>query len=98
MATKRENEAQEITLTATLNDINPVTEIPEPTYKDRMITEYEQLKERADKLEVMLTKYGLDALDFEPDCPISLLELQLEYMRKYQTILEARAAIEEIEL
>lgn len=67
-------------------------------YKERFIAEYHQLNERAKKLEAMLEKYKAGKLDFTPSCPISIMELQLEYMFKYLSILEARVIIENVDL
>lgn len=67
-------------------------------YKERMKTEYQQLKERCEKLCAMLEKHKNGTLDFTPTCPISLLEEQLDYMQKYMAILERRAEIEDVKL
>ena len=67
-------------------------------YKERFIAEYHQTNERAKKLSAMIEKYKAGKLNFTPSCNISLLELQLEYMYKYLSILEARAIIENVDL
>lgn len=67
-------------------------------YKQRFINEYRELSDRRKKLASIIDRYKLGLLDFEPDCPIDLLSDQLEAMDKYSEILEARAAIEDIEL
>lgn len=67
-------------------------------YKDRFITEYKELKSRLDKLHKMIIKYKAETLDFEPDCPIEVLEDQEYYMREYLKVLEIRAEIEKINL
>lgn len=67
-------------------------------YKERFKAEYYQLKIRYEKLDLMVDKWSADELDFTPTCNFSIYELQLEYMRKYMTILESRAKIEGIEL
>ena len=67
-------------------------------YKKRMKDEYTQLKERTDKLDNMLDKYHAGELDFEPTCPIWLLNQQLATMQTYVDILEARAKIEDVDL
>lgn len=67
-------------------------------YKDRFKAEFYQLKTRRDKLHAMIVKYAAGSLDFEPSCPLELLEEQEEAMDKYIHILEVRAEIEKIEL
>ena len=67
-------------------------------YKQRMVSEYKELKERAEKLGNMLLDYEYGELDFEPACPIKLLETQWHTMNAYIAILEQRAEIEGIEL
>ncbi len=67
-------------------------------YKDRFITEYKELKSRLDKLHKMIIKYKAETLDFEPDCPIGVLEDQEYYMSEYLKVLEIRAEIEKINL
>lgn len=67
-------------------------------YKQRMIDEYNQLKERANKLGIMISHYYAGTLDFKPNCPIELLEAQHCTMCAYLKILEQRAKIEGIEL
>ena len=67
-------------------------------YKKRFVKEYNELKERADKLAFMLAKYSNGELDFEPDCPINLLKMQYHAMRTYMHILKLRAEIEDIKL
>lgn len=73
-------------------------------YKERFIKEYQETKERYEKLKKMVTKYdvkvsfGIDKLGFEPTCSISLLEQQVLAMGQYLKILEMRAVIEDIEL
>lgn len=67
-------------------------------YKYRFIAEYEQTRIRLEKLESMLDKYAEGKLDFEPDCPISLLMKQADCMKEYLNVLKERAKIERIEL
>ena len=45
-------------------------------YKDRFKAEYLQTKIRYDKLHKMLVKYEAKTLDFEPSCPINVLQMQ----------------------
>ena len=65
-------------------------------YKERMRKEYEELCDRIWKLTRMLDKYYEKALDFKPSCPPYLLEKQLDAMREYKDVLEARNYIEEV--
>lgn len=66
-------------------------------YKQRMVEEYFQLRERANKLGLMIGNYHGGTLDFEPTCPIELLETQYYTMCAYLKILEQRAKIEGVE-
>lgn len=67
-------------------------------YKNRFIAEYMQLCIRMRKLSKLILDYRDGLLDFEPDCPIQLLEAQLSIMRIYKEILSDRAAYEHIDL
>lgn len=67
-------------------------------YKRRMIDEYAQLKDRAEKLNHMLVKMEADTLEFTPNCPHWLLQEQLGAMDKYKHILEVRAEYEGVDL
>lgn len=67
-------------------------------YKKRMITEYRELKERTDKLEIMLNRCRMGIVDFAPTCSKWLLKKQLDVMKDYVGILETRAKIEDIDL
>ena len=67
-------------------------------YKDRFKAEYHQLKTRRKSLENMLKRWDGNTLDFTPECPRGLLELQIEAMKQYETVLETRATIEKITL
>ena len=67
-------------------------------YKERMKVEYQQTKERYDKLHAMLVKYDAGTLDFTPTCPIELLKEQAGAMGKYLYILEVRAQIENVDI
>lgn len=69
-----------------------------PNYKDRFIAEYCQLAIRYIKLSEMLSKWDNGELDFVPTCPRSTYELQIDAMRKYMAVLEARARMEGIDL
>lgn len=67
-------------------------------YKERFKAEYLQLKIRIDGLATMLWKYKENMLRFTPKCSYDLLNGQLKAMEMYQSYLEERAEIEEIEL
>lgn len=69
-----------------------------PAYVSRMIAEYHELKDKYTKLHRMLVKHEAGTLDFEPTCPIELLEHQANVMGEYLHILEVRAEIENVEL
>lgn len=64
-------------------------------YKERMKNEYDELCERIEKLDKMLFNWYAYELGFEPTCPPYLLQEQLETMRRYKDILEARNYLEE---
>lgn len=67
-------------------------------YKERFIAEWAQTKIRLNKLDRMLQRNYSGTLDFDPTCPIILLEKQLLAMKQYADMLEVRAAIENVEL
>lgn len=67
-------------------------------YKVRFVKEYNELLERACKLDKMIDKYYVDKLDFKPVCSIELLETQYHIMSAYLFILRQRAEIEKIKL
>lgn len=67
-------------------------------YKERFKAEYYQTAIRYGKLKTMVDKYNNGTLEFKPTCPMSIYDIQLRAMRDYLTILEARAAIEGVEL
>ena len=67
-------------------------------YKERMVKEYWDLKDKYDKLHKILVRHDAGKLDFTPTCPIELLREQAATMGKYLYILEERAVIEDIDL
>ena len=67
-------------------------------WKERFKKEYSELRERFQKLDMMIGKYEKGQLEFEPKCPIDLLKRQCSVMWNYLKILEERAKIEEIKL
>lgn len=67
-------------------------------WKERFKKEYYELKERFQKLDMMIGEYEKGQLEFEPRCPIDLLKRQRSVMWDYLSTLEQRAKIEEIKL
>lgn len=67
-------------------------------WKDRFKVEYNELKDRLEKLQAMITKYRRGELDFTPNCPLGLLVEQASCMEKYLQCLKNRVVIEKIEL
>lgn len=67
-------------------------------YKERMVEEYRQTKDRYDKLHKMLVKYDAGTLDFTLTCPVELLRKQAYHMGNYLNVLEIRAEIEGVTL
>lgn len=66
--------------------------------KERFRKEYHELRERFQKLDMMIDQYEKGQLEFEPKCPIDLLKGQRSTMWNYLKILEQRSKIEEIKL
>lgn len=67
-------------------------------YKERLIAEYTETKERYDKLRKILVKHDAGTLGFKLNCPADILSEQATIMAKYLYILEIRAEIENIAL
>ena len=67
-------------------------------WKERVVQEYKELKERYNKLHKMIIKYEAGTLDFTPNCSLGLLKEQEMYMGEYLRVLEIRAEIEDIDL
>lgn len=67
-------------------------------YKVRFVNEYNELKDRYNKLHKMIVKYEADTLDFTPTCSIELLKKQKRAMGEYLYVLEVRAELEKVEL
>lgn len=80
----------------TLSDTIPMMQSSD--YKERFRAEYAQLYIRRVKLVAMMNKWDAGKLEFEPTCPRSTYDLQLQAMQDYLAILEARAAMEGIVL
>lgn len=64
----------------------------------RFQAEYQQVKIRVERLRAMICDWVNGTLNFEPNTPIELLMKQLEAMEQYMTLLEVRAAMENIEI
>lgn len=79
-----------------LKDTIPMMESPD--YKERFKAEYCQLGIRIGKLSSMLSSWAAGELNFQPTCPYSLLEAQLNSMKLYYHFLAERAKLEGIEL
>ena len=69
-----------------------------PDWQQRFVIEYEELADRAEKLQAMLDKYDAGELGFQPQTPIGLLRAQLSIMCAYMEILEERAVVEGVGL
>lgn len=67
-------------------------------WKERVVQEYKELKERYNKLHKMIVKYEAGTLDFTPNCSLGLLKEQEMYMGEYLRVLEIRSEIEDIDL
>ena len=67
-------------------------------YKDRFIAEYYQVRIRYERLKKMVENWDSGNLTFQPTCPRSIYDMQLNAMKDYIALLEARAAIEEVNL
>lgn len=67
-------------------------------YKERFKAEYNQLVIRYEGLQGMLKKWDDGTLEFEPTCPRSIYNMQIKAMSEYIAVLEARAAIENVDL
>lgn len=84
----------------TLNDT--VTGMTSDDYKERFKAEYNQLVIRATKLKDLINRievsYVTGTEEPKHDCPLDLLRDQYSYMTSYQTVLEKRAIVEDIEL
>ena len=67
-------------------------------WKQRVVDEYKHLHRRYERLSAMITKYEAGTLTFTPNCPLCLLRMQADIMRKYLGILEIRGKIKKINL
>ena len=67
-------------------------------YKTRFVAEFVQLTVRKEKLWRTIDRYRAGNLDFNPTCPLDLLEKQYNAMDLYHSILIKRAELEGINL
>ena len=67
-------------------------------FTERFIAEYKQLDIRCERLAAMLHSWRDGKLQFTPKSNYGILDLQLQHMMAYKSILEARAKIEGIKL
>ena len=67
-------------------------------YKKRFITEYNELEDRLTKLQRIIERFKEGTLDFTPDTPIEILEMQAHYMKQYLYCLKKRSIYEHIKL
>lgn len=65
-------------------------------YEDQFIAEYEQLKERYDKLKETVDNW--DTITSTSKCSVSVYQSQLNAMKQYLKILEIRGRVENINL
>lgn len=67
-------------------------------YKARFKAEYMQAVIRHGKLRYMLERWDDGTLNFKPTCPRSIYNMQTRAMADYIAVLEARAAIEGVDI
>jgi hypothetical protein len=67
-------------------------------WQERMAKEYCELKERYCKLHRIITRIEAGTCDFNPACPLELLQRQACAMGEYLHVLELRAEIEKVPL
>ena len=67
-------------------------------YKKRFITEYKELEDRLTKLQRIIERFKDGTLDFTPDTPIEILEMQAHYMKQYLYCLKRRCIYEHIKI
>ena len=67
-------------------------------HQDRLKAEYWQTRVRHDRLHEIIVKYSANTLEFTPESPLELLEIQSTAMMNYLKALEIRAEIEGIDL
>lgn len=62
-------------------------------YKERLKEELAQLEERVSKLDSFILRYSMGEIDVKLDCPLWVLELQLNAMNTYLTVLRKRVEL-----
>lgn len=67
-------------------------------YKERFIAEVQQNRIRKEKLCDMLAKHAAGELNFQPTCPIRILEEQAKLMGQLELVYMERAACEGIDV
>lgn len=82
----------------TLDLKDTIADMLSEDYRERFRAEYKQVVIRLSKLKAIITKYHNYELDFNINCPISVLERQLYIMEQYEAILRERASHEGINL
>lgn len=75
-----------------------VSEMVSGDWASRFHAEYQQLKIRVEGLQNMICDLVNGTLTFEPNTQIEILMKQLNVMEQYMTLLEVRAAIENINI
>lgn len=63
-------------------------------YKERLREELAQMEEHVSKLDSFILRYYTGELNIKLDCPIWVLELQLNAMTTYLTVLRKRVELE----
>lgn len=67
-------------------------------YKTRFVAEFVQLSVRKEKLWRTIERYRTGTLDFNPTCPLELLEKQYNAMDLYHSVLIKRAELEGVDI
>jgi len=67
-------------------------------WQERMIKEYVELKDRYCKLHRIITQMEAGTCNFNPVCPLDLLQRQAVAMGEYLHVLELRAELEKVPL
>ena len=67
-------------------------------YQRRLRVEYYELNDRIEKLQALLDKRLTGELDFELNCPVTILQQQLAIMIQYRRILLERDTYEHVGL
>ena len=81
-----------------LVDNKPCAFVDAVSMKEKFKAEYYQLKIRYQKLKIFLDKWDNGELDFDPTCPRSIYDRQIQGMEIYLDALADRAELECVEL